>query len=82
MGLITGILTWPLAPVRATVALAEQIRQEAERQYYDPNRIRSQLDQIAIQRENGELAPEDADALEEELLVRLLSATDRHNREA
>lgn len=82
MGLISGILTWPIAPVRATVALAEQILQEAERQYYDPNRIRSQLDQIAVQRENGELAPEDADALEEELLVRLLSATDRHNREA
>ena len=82
MGLISGILTWPIAPVRATVALAEQILQEAERQYYDPNRIRSQLDQIAVQRENGELPPEDADALEEELLVRLLSATDRHNREA
>ena len=52
MGLISGILTWPIAPVRATVALAEQILQEAERQYYDPNRIRSQLDQIAVQREN------------------------------
>jgi len=82
MGLITGILTWPLAPVRATVALAEQIRQEAERQYYDPNRIRTQLDQIAVLRESGELTPQDADALEEELLMRLLPAADRHDREA
>ncbi|TCC54954.1 gas vesicle protein [Kribbella pittospori] len=82
MGLITGLLTLPLAPVRATVALAEQIRKEAERQYYDPARIRSQLDQIARQRESGELTPDEADALEEELIERLLTAADRHNREA
>jgi chorismate mutase len=82
MGLITGLLTLPLAPVRATVALAEQIRREAERQYYDPARIRNQLDQIAQQRENGELTPDEADALEEELLTRLLTAADRHDREA
>ena len=82
MGLITGLLTLPLAPVRATVALAEQIHREAERQYYDPARIRSRLDQIAQQRENGELTPDEADALEEELVTRLLEAADRHDREA
>ena len=35
MGLMTNLLTWPLAPVRATVALAEQIRRQAEAEYYD-----------------------------------------------
>jgi Gas vesicle protein G len=46
MGLLTGLLGLPLAPVRGVVWLAEQIRQQAEDQYYDPARIRAQLDRI------------------------------------
>ena len=30
MGLITGILGLPLAPVRGTIWVAEQVRQQAE----------------------------------------------------
>lgn len=80
MGLIT-LLTLPLAPVRMTVALAEQIRRQAEREYYDPARIRLQLEQIGALRDSGELDPEDADALEDELIGRLLVANDRLQRE-
>ena len=43
MGLITGLLTLPLAPVRGVVWLAEQIQEHAEAQYYDPVNIRAQL---------------------------------------
>src|SRR5205085_6726563 len=44
MGLFTGLLMLPLAPVRGTVWIAEQIREEAERQL-DPNeRLRLELE--------------------------------------
>ena len=81
MGLLTNLLTLPLAPVRATVALAEQIRRQAESEYYDPVRIRLQLEQIADLRDSGALSAEEADALEEELIQRLLTATDRRDTE-
>ena len=81
MGLITNLLTLPLAPVRATVALAEQIRKQAEREHYDPARIRVQLEEIDLLRSSGELSDDEADALEEDLIARLLIAGDRHDRE-
>ena len=40
MGLITGLLGLPLAPLRGTVAVAEQIRKQAEDEFYDPAAIR------------------------------------------
>jgi len=55
VGLITGILTLPLAPIRGTVWIADQIRQQAEEEFYDPARIRVQLEQIARARAEGEL---------------------------
>ncbi|MEU4392598.1 gas vesicle protein GvpG [Kribbella sp. NPDC023855] len=82
MGLFTNLLTLPLAPVRMTVAVAEQIRKQAEREYYDPARIRRQLDEIGALRDSGEIDPQDADALENDLIARLLVANDRPQRES
>ena len=73
MGLITGILGLPLAPVRGTVWVAEQIRQQAEEEYYDPARIRLELEQVDRLRETGELSEEEATRLEDELVDRLLA---------
>ena len=36
MGLITGLLGLPLAPLRGTIAVAEQIQRQAEEEFYDP----------------------------------------------
>lgn len=74
MGLVTGILTLPLAPVRGVVWVAEQIHQEALRQTEDPAAIRRQLAEVDRAREQGELSPEEADHLEEGLVRRLLDA--------
>ena len=35
MGLITGLLTLPLAPVRGTAWIAERLLEQAERELYD-----------------------------------------------
>lgn len=77
MGLITGLLTLPLAPVRGTIWVAEQVQQEAERQYYDPARIRRELEQVDELRQAGELTEEDAEQLEDALVERLMESRRR-----
>lgn len=81
MGLITGILMLPLAPVRGTVWVAEQIRQQAEDELYDPATIRSQLDEVEQARRAGDLSDEEATRLEDELVERLMVARSRPHRE-
>jgi Gas vesicle protein G len=46
VGLITGLITLPLAPVRATSWIAEQALEQAEREQYDEGRIRDQLIEV------------------------------------
>ncbi|MGZ4442891.1 MAG: gas vesicle protein GvpG [Nocardioidaceae bacterium] len=77
MGLITGILGLPLAPLRGTLAAAEQVRRQAEEVYYDPVRIRSQLEEVDRARREGSLTDEEATALEDDLVDRLLESRSR-----
>ena len=72
MGLVTGLLGLPLAPVRGVIWLAEQILEQAEEQYYDPARIRAQLEQVDEARRRGELSEEECVEIENELLQRLM----------
>jgi hypothetical protein len=74
MGLITGLLTWPLAPVRGVACIAEQVRQEAERQWMDPAALREALADVQARREAGLIDDGEADRLEDELIERLLSS--------
>jgi len=82
VGLITGLLTLPLAPVRGTVWVAEQVLEQAEEEFYDPAKIRRQLEQVDRLRESGELSEEEATAREDELVERLMVGRSRPvNRE-
>ena len=81
MGLISGLAGLPLATLRGVLAAAEQVRRQAEDQFYDPVAIRQELEDVQRRREDGELSPEDADAWEDELVERLLVARDRPGRE-
>lgn len=75
MGLISGLLTLPLAPVRGVAWVAEQIKEEADRQWSDPATIQAALTDIEAMRESGEIDDAEADAREEELLQRLMAAS-------
>ena len=75
MGLITGLLTLPLAPVRGTVWIAEQLLEEAERQLNDPAAIERQLAEAEAAHERGELTDDELADLEDELLRRLTGQT-------
>jgi Gas vesicle protein G len=46
VGLISGLLTLPLAPVRGTGWIAEKVLEQAEQDYYDQGAIRAQLREI------------------------------------
>jgi len=75
MGLISGLLTLPIAPVRGVAWVAEQIKEEADRQWADPATIQAALTDIEAMRESGEIDDAEADAREEELLQRLMAAS-------
>ena len=81
MGLITGILGLPLAPLRGTVAVADQVLKQAEEEYYDPVRIRQQLEEVDRQRQAGTISDEDATAWEDELVERLMEGRARPREE-
>ncbi len=72
MGLITGLVTLPLAPVRATVWIAERLRDEAERELNDPARLEQQLDEAESALERGELTQEEFDVIEDDIVRRLI----------
>ena len=74
MGLITGLLTLPLAPVRGTIWLAEQIHEQSQQELYDERRIHAQLMEIEAAREAGEIGEEEATLAEDALLERLIAA--------
>ncbi|WP_327000064.1 gas vesicle protein GvpG [Dactylosporangium sp. NBC_01737] len=71
MGLLSGILTLPLAPVRVVFWLGDVIREQAEHQLYDPGVIRRRLEDLQDARVAGRISEQDADREEQELLDRL-----------
>ncbi len=77
MGLFTGLLTLPLAPVRGVVWVADQVAQEAERQLYDEGAIRAELVALELEAEEGALSDQEVRAREDELLERLAVSRSR-----
>jgi hypothetical protein len=77
MGLITGLLTLPLAPVRGTVWVAERVLDQAERDYYDEGAIRAQLLDIDAAREAGAIGEDEALEAEDALVARMMEGRAR-----
>jgi hypothetical protein len=71
MGLLTGLLTLPLAPVRGTIWIAERLLEEAERELNDPAAIEQQLLEAEERYERGEISSDEFERIEDELLRRL-----------
>ena len=71
MGLITGLLTLPLAPVRGVAWIGEQIAEEADRQLDPEARIRRELSRLQVEHELGDLSDEEFERREDELLEQL-----------
>ncbi|MGW7490684.1 gas vesicle protein GvpG [Streptomyces sp. NPDC054786] len=71
MGLITQILTLPIAPVRGTAWVLDQVLLTAEREYYDPEPVREELAALEQQLLDGSIGTDEFDSREDELLDRL-----------
>ncbi|HWH92396.1 MAG TPA: gas vesicle protein GvpG [Baekduia sp.] len=73
MGLLTGLVLLPLAPVRGVVWVAELVAEEAERELAaaeDPEQALAELDAA---RASGEISEEEAAAAEAALIDAVLA---------
>ena len=73
MGLITGLLTLPLAPVRGTIWLAEKLEERAVAEMSDESEIREALLELEAARETGEFDEDELAAAEDALIERLMT---------
>jgi hypothetical protein len=74
VGLITGLLTLPLAPVRGTVWLAQIIQAEAQSyEQLDEASILAALDQLEMARQVGDFSEEEIEQAEDELVEQLMA---------
>jgi len=71
MGLFTGLLLLPLAPLRGTIWLAEKLAAYAEAELNDEQAVRRLLLEAERALETGEIDGAEYDAIEDELLDRL-----------
>jgi hypothetical protein len=71
MGVFTGLLLLPLAPVRGTVWIAEKLAAYAEAEVSDERAVRRLLLEAEKALESGELSEEEYDQIEDQLLDRL-----------
>jgi hypothetical protein len=71
MGLITGLLTLPLAPVRGVAWVTEKVAEQAELELYDESRILQELAELEAAHDCGELSDERFEAGVDQLLERL-----------
>lgn len=74
MGLLTGLLTLPLAPVRGTVWIAERLVEQAERELGDETTIRRRLTELQVRHDLGEISDEELAEEEDALLLRLAAS--------
>jgi hypothetical protein len=73
VGLIKELVLLPVAPLRFTVWVAEQVTEEADRQQYSVGAGVQQLDEIEQAREKGELGEEEAEEREGEVIDQQLT---------
>jgi hypothetical protein len=71
MGLFTGLVTLPLAPVRGVVWIAEQVMEEMDRELYDEDNIRREMFQLELDFEDGLIDDDERQVREDALLERL-----------
>jgi hypothetical protein len=71
MGLLTGLLLLPLAPLRGTIWIAERLAEYAEGQMAEEPAIRRLLLEAEAALQAGEIDEDEFDRIEDELLDRL-----------
>lgn len=73
MGLLSTILTFPLAPIRAVMALGEVIQRRVDEELRDPASVRRELEEIDRSHRAGEISDEEASRRQQQVLDRMTS---------
>jgi hypothetical protein len=73
MGLLLNVLLLPLAPVRGVAWVAGVIRDEADREAAASSSPTRALEDLAAAAATGEISPQEAEALEAEIIERMLA---------
>jgi len=68
VGLFTAIVTWPLAPVRGVISLAEVIQQRVDQEMNNPAATRRQLEELEEARERGEVSAEEEEQAQDAII--------------
>ena len=72
MGFLTDLLTFPvLGPIKGVMWVARQVAEQAERELYDEDTVRGQIQELELRYDLGEISEEAYLATEERLLARL-----------
>jgi|1186.fasta_scaffold40695_3 hypothetical protein len=74
MGMVSGLLTFPLAPVRMVGWVAGVLAQEAWDQEFSPAATRRALQAAQRDLEEGRLTEEQYEQIEDQLVERLVAA--------
>ena len=74
MGLITGLLTLPLAPVRGVAWLGEMLAEEADRVQSEAHSPERRLADIDVMRASGQISDEEAAEMEKAVIEAMLYA--------
>ena len=80
MGLITGLLTLPLAPVRGVVWVAEVLHEQAMAELYDEGAVMRALTELELARETGVVTEDEYERQADALLERLQEVRDAGQR--
>lgn len=72
MGLLSAIVSLPLAPVRGVIWLGEVIQDQVDQQLHDPANIRRELDDIDRAAAAGQLSDEEHRRAQQEVLDRMI----------
>jgi hypothetical protein len=75
VGLIGTVLLLPLAPVRGVTWVAGVIADEADRQMAESASPARRLEDLAAAAATGEISPEEAEALEAQIIEQMLAAS-------
>ncbi|MEV5019558.1 gas vesicle protein GvpG [Streptomyces sp. NPDC053780] len=71
MGIVSGLLLLPLAPVRGTAWIADHLLEEARRQVHDPRAVQARLASLNRALDEGAIDEAVFEREEERLLARL-----------
>jgi hypothetical protein len=71
VGLLSLPLRLPFLPAEGVIKLAEIIRDEVDRQYYDPSAVRREVEEAEQAAESGEIPAEEATQRQQQALGRL-----------